>query len=533
MNTLNPQQLKAVNSKEPYILCLAGAGTGKTRTLTERIKRLINDGASPQDITAITFTKRAALEMKHRINIPGVFIDTFHAWCMKLLREYGHILGWNGDLLQIIDEEDQKLIMTGIKKNLGIKRSLNTTINEMQNNLFKGEYRSFCLSHDIIDYDMIQTETQTLLQMEYIRHSLGEHLLIDEFQDTDPVQYEIVSKLINAGYFHDVFVVADDAQSIYSFRGACPQNIQKFITDFDPEVIILDQNYRSGQIILDHANKIPVNSVKKTLWSEIPEGIVISREHMTIKDEVADVLANISGQFPCLDHRTGPNECTDCYNTGYIQDIPLYGTTVILARTNAYLDEYAFYLEQANIPFRRSRAEKWTPVEKIVINNMKALVTDNKVWIKGYDVSIIDNVETSAPQIIPIPEGTKLFDLHVQYLEICTMLCESYSHKGFLDFIETQRNEEVAEAEPGTIHLLTIHAAKGLEFDNVFLVGCGSGIFPLMSEREGEAYEEAKRLFYVACTRAKQNLFISWPRKYWSWGKELEITESGFIKEEL
>lgn len=495
--TLNKQQQQAVSSDKPYILCIAGAGTGKTRTLTNRIQRLIADGIQPKDIVAITFTKKAATEMKQRVSYPGIFIDTFHAWCLSLLRTYGHLLGWNGEVLQVIDEEDQKNIIDGIKKNLGLKKSKNCANNAAQFSILTGEYRSFCMSQDIIDYDMLQTETLKLLQ-EHDTGILIHHLLVDEFQDTDPVQYAILCEIIA----RNIFIVGDDSQSIYSFRGACPQNIRKFQHDFNPELIILEQNYRSGQHILEYANRIPVNAFKKALWSDIQGGAVDTRAYETLQDEAEATIQDIRFQ--------------------------LTGTTAIIARTNAYLDEYTYYLEKAGIPFRRSRSEKWTPQERIAIANMKASITNNDLWIKGYDVNIANGKETKSPAEIIIPEGSKLSLLNQQYREITAMLAESYTLKGFLDFIETQRNEE-AEIVPGEVSLLTIHAAKGLEFDNVFLVGCGKGIFPLQAEQEGEPYKEALRLFYVACTRAKANLFISWPKKYWSWGKEIEITPSGFI----
>lgn len=503
--TLNEQQQHAVDSNAPNILCIAGAGTGKTRTLTNRIQRLIADGIQPKDIVAITFTKKAATEMKQRVSYPGIFIDTFHAWCLSLLRTYGHLLGWNGEVLQVIDEEDQKKITDGIKKNLGLRKSKNCASNAAQLALLLGEYRSFCMSQDIIDYDMLQTETLKLLQ-EHDTGILIDHLLVDEFQDTDPVQYAILCEIIT----RNIFIVGDDAQSIYSFRNACPENIRKFQHDFNPEIIVIEQNYRSGQHILEYANRIPVNAFKKALWSDIPGGygVVVDDCHFeTLEDEVLFFKG-----------------CLAWKNT------PLTGTTAIIARTNAYLDEYAFYLEKAGIPFRRSRSEKWTPQERIAIANMKSMISNNELWTIGYDVNV--SIGHTGRKIIEVdtapPTGSKLETLDNQYREICGMLGEAYSIQGFLDFIETQRNEEV-EVDPKEVNLLTIHAAKGLEFDNVFLVGCGKGIFPLQAEQEGEPYKEALRLFYVACTRAKANLFISWPSKYWSWGKELEITESGFV----
>lgn len=490
--TLNEQQQQAVSSNAANILCIAGAGTGKTRTLTERIKRLIADGVQPHNITAITFTKKAATEMKQRVNYTGVFIDTFHAWCLKLLRSHGHLLGWNGEALQVIDEEDQKNILTGIKKNLGLKKSKNCANNAAQLSILQGEYRSFCLSQDIIDYDMLQTEVLKLLQ-EHDTGILIDHLLVDEFQDTDPVQYAILCEIIT----RNIFIVGDDAQSIYSFRNACPENIRKFQHDFNPEIIVLEQNYRSGQHILEYANRIPVNAFKKALWSEMPtgfEGYVYSSPYETVEEEAHAVVANITGKYACPEHRTGLSECTDCYNTGYIEEPPLTGSTAIIARTNAYLDEYAFYLEKAGIPFRRSRSEKWTPQEREVIAGMKSMISNNELWTIGYDVNVSighTGRKTTEVDTAP-PKGSKLETLDNQYREICGMLAEHYSIKGFLDFIETQRNEE-AEIVEGEVSLLTIHAAKGLEFDNVFLVGCGKGIFPLQAEQEGEPYKDTLR----------------------------------------
>ncbi len=496
MTTLNPQQYAATTSTAPAILCIAGAGTGKTATLTARIKHLIATGTPPKHITALTFTKKAAAEMLHRVGAKGVFIDTFHAWCLRMMRDIGYTAGWNGERLSIIDDGDQKKIMDGIKKNMGLKPTKNPNLKAEQAALLRNEYRAFCLTHDIIDYDMLQIEIRNILTF----RSLGEtprprgHTLIDEFQDTDPVQYEIIRL---AGEHDNLFVVGDDCQSIYGFRGADVGNIQQFISDFSPEIVALTQNYRSGQGILDYANAIEVAAIPKRLWSEIPAGTV----EIQPCDAVADEALYVAKTAPALE-----------------------GTTAIIGRTNSYLDEFAVYLEAEKVEFTRSRRTVWTKEEKASINLLKTIVTGNLAWVQGYDAV---HVASAVPQAPWNPTG-RLKECCDQYDAISAMLGEAWTPQGLLDFIDTYENDEAATVQPG-INLLTIHGSKGLEFDNVFLVGCGEGIFPLASEMAGPPRDEASRLLYVAVTRAKSKLFISWPGEYWSWGKRLEVTRSSLL----
>lgn len=504
MLNLNSQQQKAINSNSSCILCLAGAGTGKTKTLVERIKRLIKDGINPKHIIAITFTKHAATEMKQRINVSGVFIDTFHAWCLSVLRKYGYLIGWNGSKLQIIDDEDQKNILKTIQKNLGIKNTRNSVIKSDNDKTIAYEYKSFLLSNDIIDYDMIQTEAFLILssKVEVLKKKSSIYFMIDEFQDTDPIQYKIIKSLfINTSI--NIFAVGDDAQSIYGFRGARVKNIQDFVFECRPEIITLEQNYRSGQNILNYVNKIPVNTViKKQLYSDIANGDIKIYEFDDIQQEAYWISKKTE---------------------------QLSGSIGILARTNFYVDKFSNLLQQENIEFNKSTKNKWTYTEKNIINQIKAKVSNNEIWLKGYDILSRTNgsKDNQLQKNIVIPDNTYLMELYQQYKLIMEMTQDTYTDQGFLDFIETQQDEENKVQEG--VNLMTIHGAKGLEFDNVFIVGCADSIFPLNSEKKGEMFKEATRLFYVACTRAKSNLFISWPKTCYIWGNEYNLNKSRLI----
>lgn len=234
---LNDKQLEAVNSNDRFIFLLAGAGSGKTRVIVERIKRLVNEGKNPNEILAITFTNKAASEMRERINNSSINVNTFHAFCYQELEK----TGFN---IRVIDPKDTPFTQFELLQVSRYKNSLSS----VKPPLIFYEYNAYLTNKKVYDFDDLML--MFLNSKEYF--SKFKYVFIDEFQDTNPLQYQILNKLIKKD--SSVFCVGDPDQSIYAFRGANSKIINTFIKDFKATLITLDQNYRSSKLIINAAN---------------------------------------------------------------------------------------------------------------------------------------------------------------------------------------------------------------------------------------------------------------------------------------
>ncbi len=595
---LNSAQRAAVVHRDSPLLVVAGAGSGKTRVLTHRIAHLIdNDGVSPFEILAITFTNKAAAEMKARVGAlvgpvaEKMWVSTFHSACVRILRRDGSHLGFPSQFT-IYDQADSLRLMTYAIRDLNIDpkklppRSVQAAISAAKN---KGqspesfrETAQVILERRVADvYDEYQLRLMRAGAMDFddllanavrlfAAHPsvLGtyqqrfRHVLVDEYQDTNPVQNELVVML---GRQHrNVCVVGDGDQSIYSFRGADMSNILDFEVAFpDASIVVLDQNYRSTQTILDAANAVIAHNVTrkpKELTTEGPRGDLIQRfdaENET--DEAAFVASTIAQQ-----HAEGARNWSEF---------------AIFYRTNAQSRVCEEYLMRAGIPYKviggtrfydRREVKDAVAYLKVFVNrsdevSIKRIINMPKRGIGESSIARIDahararqidffEALHDAPEagvtgraVAGISEFCKLFEQELRTHDTApaAVLSELLDRSGYLEMLEADGgieaegrmenlNELIGSArefetidefleqvglvadtdqldeDDTAVVLMTLHSAKGLEYPVVFLIGLEDGVFPhIRTVGEPDQIEEERRLAYVGITRAKEQLYVS------------------------
>ena len=631
-DTLNNEQREAVFCTEGPLLMLAGAGSGKTRSLTHRIAYLIEEkGVAPWNILAITFTNKAAQEMRERVDAlvgygsEDIWISTFHATCSRILRRHIDLLGYDRNFT-IYDASDQKSLMKEVLKEMKIdtkqfpERSVMSEISSAKNEYkspldYRNEYGSNFRNQRIadiyehyqkrlkennaLDFDDLLVKMVDLFQTnpDVLEHYQDrfQYIMVDEYQDTNTVQFLLVSLL--AKKYRNLCVVGDDDQSIYKFRGANIYNILNFEKVFpDAQVIRLEQNYRSTQNILNAANGVIANNKgrkEKKLWTENQKGeLVHFKQYDTEYDEADGVVSRI--------------------NFLAMRGVQ-YKDMAILYRTNAQSRIFEEKLKQKNIPYAIVRGISFYDRKEI-----KDLMSYLKVGDSGMDdlsVKRIINVpkrgigQTTINRLQEfailnqmsfldavfnadeIPEVTRaLAKLHkfadmieefreyaseheiselLEYILDVTQYRAELEAEGtdesisrledieelFNDIAYYEEEEEnpnlrdfLAEKDMYTLNagidnledennkvlLMTLHNAKGLEFNNVFLGGMEEGVFPgfgaMMSGDESEI-EEERRLCYVGITRAKERLFLSAAKRRMLRGQTQYNRRSRFIDE--
>ncbi len=614
MQELNKEQQNAVNFKDGACLVLAGAGSGKTKVLTRRIVKLINDGVSPHNILAITFTNKAATEMKFRVyselgNIANkVFIGTFHSFGLKVIRENYDKLGFKNNIT-VMDGEDSTTIIKKILKELDrdpkqyspkyIKNKISLAKNELMDadefskvmlspidkvviEVYK-KYEKTLKTNNSVDFDdLLLLPTILFKNNKEVLDNYQEHykyLLVDEYQDTNKVQYSLC-KLISKKY-NNIFVVGDVDQSIYSFRHANYENVLNFEKDYkDCTTILLEQNYRSTQNILNVANSIIKNNnlrKEKKLWSNKGPGEKIKYIRCyDEKHEVSNVLEEIKKE-----HDKGI----------YYSDI------AILYRTNAQSRVIEEGLLKENIPYKivgsyyfynRKEIKDLISYLKLIYNpydsvsltrtinspkrgigpktieNLNLEASKRKISIfdaieKGKELEfkniIIDLIEkkdkltltelveevllrTGLKQNL-IDEKTLESEIRLENLEEFKSITQTFEEKtglasleDFLESISLVSDISNYKEERDSVNVMTIHSAKGLEFDTVFVVGMEENLFPHANSIDSrEELEEERRLCYVAVTRARKNLFILNSKRRTLYGRDMINAPSRFIEE--
>ncbi len=596
---LNPDQAEAVASGDGALLVVAGAGSGKTRVLTHRIAHLIEQGVSPFEILAITFTNKAADEMKARVGAlvgpvaERMWVSTFHAACVRILRRDGKLLGYPSSFT-IYDQADAVRLTGYVLRDLDIDpkkmtpRSVHAMISAAKNELVGpgayaeaagsvferrtaavyAEYQKRLVQAGAMDFDDLLAETVRLLRehppvLEHYRRRFR-HILVDEYQDTNRAQNELVV-LLGKGH-GNVFVVGDSDQSIYRFRGADIGNILDFENAFpDASVVVLDQNYRSTQTILDAANSVISHNIGRTpkeLWTDQAGGEPIVRygaedEH----DEAAWVGAELARL-----HDGG----------GY-----RWGDLAVFYRTNAQSRVIEEQLVRVGIPYKVIGGPRFydrrevkdavaylratvNPSDEVslkrVLNVPKRGVGDTTVgrldaWARAEGVPFCAALERAeeAGAKGPALRGIGQFLTLLAELRAlaeagegpAAVLDAALGASGYRDELEAEhtveakgRIENLAELvgvagqvdhiatfleqvslvadtdalgdDESSVILMTLHSAKGLEFPVVFLTGLEEGVFPhLRSLGEPRELEEERRLAYVGITRAKERLFLS------------------------
>lgn len=594
---LNPEQLEAATLPHQSALILAGAGSGKTRVLTSRIAHLIQTGqASPAGILAVTFTNKAAKEMLTRlgamlpINTRGMWIGTFHGLCNRLLRAHHREAGLPAQF-QILDSADQLGAIKRLLKALNVddekyppkqlQHFINNTKDQglrakdveaydpytrKQQELFAA-YDEQCQREGVVDFAELLLRSYELLSRDAALRahyqSRFRHILVDEFQDTNRLQYLWLKQL--AGPDAAVFAVGDDDQSIYAFRGARVGNMQDFERDFGVEKVIkLEQNYRSHGNILDAANALIRHNrgrLGKTLWTaestgepirlyeaanDQEEAQFIVDEARALKREGVDfaqiaLLYRSNAQSRVLEHAL--------FNAG----IPyrVHGGLRFFERQEvkhalAYLrligntDDDGALMRVINFPARGIGARSLEQLQEIARQNQSSLWQAAKSGQLGGKagssigafLELIRAMQDTC-EGLPLPEqiehmlaqsglvahyqaekdGADRVDNLNELVNAAVGFVnenEDDSLTAFLTHAALEAGEHQAEAGSDALQLMTVHAAKGLEFHAVFLSGLEEGLFPHDNARnEADGVEEERRLMYVAITRARRRLYLS------------------------
>ena len=641
-NRMNPMQFEGVTTAKGPVLILAGAGSGKTTVLVNRIASLVRfgdaynsedvppfineatlaelesdctsgepdwhllgvDTAKPWEILAITFTNKAANELKERIaamlgdEALDIWAGTFHSVCGKMLRKFGDRLGYSSHFT-IYDTDDQKRVMKDVYKNIGIDekmipvKSAISAISQAKDRLIDPEefieensgdvrlskigqayraYQTALKEADAMDFDDMIVNTVKLLQqnsdvLEYYRRKF-KYIMVDEYQDTNHAQYVLVSTLAEG--HRNICVVGDDDQSIYRFRGATIENILSFEEQYpDAKVIRLEQNYRSTSVILDAANAVIANNLArkgKNLWTDKDGGEKI--EVYTAPDEQGEASHVVDSIL------------------NYVAAGGKYSDNAILYRMNAQSNSLENVMARSGVPYRVLAGHRFYDRKEIkdviaylnvianhsdrvrltrIVNEPKrgigdttvknaieiadslgmslfevferadefAAISRAAVKLKSFtsminelsekigEMSIAElfseMLDKSGYMLSLIAEGREGADRVDNVKELASSLAqyekenENPSLTGFLEEVALISDIDPFDPDADAVVMMTVHSAKGLEFNNVYLIGMEEGIFPGNQSVYGtpEDIEEERRLAYVAITRARQRLYIS------------------------
>lgn len=621
---LNDAQKSAVLAAEGPLLILAGAGSGKTKTLTHRIAYLLQGGIWPNEVLAVTFTNKAAKEMRERLavltNQPNSrgfmpWMGTFHGICVRLLKQDGSPIGISANFV-IYDEDDRQGLIKQAMKTLGISsdqikpRAVSTAISYAKNELLSPEeyaeganygfqqnvakiykeYETLRVAAGALDFDDLLIETVRLLRdspetREKYRRQF-KHILVDEYQDTNAAQYAIIKLLVNE--HKNICVVGDDWQSIYSWRGADFKNILNFERDFKGATVVkLEQNYRSTGSILDAAHSVISKNVERTekkLWTSAGQGSPIqvlgtydeAEEAFTIASRISaqtDIGARQFGEFAVL-YRT--NAQSYAFERAFMQlRIPyqLVGGVRFYDRKEvkdiiAYLrliyqpNDLMSFTRVVNVP---ARGLGQTSVERFM------------AWQANSGLDIITALNNAEQTSVLQPRAKQAFAKLGELLrslqtmsmnsanpsELIERLLERTGYRDYLldgtpqaedrdanigvlvsdaksfatlpDFLQEvalMSSVDTASSDE-KVTLMTLHAAKGLEFPVVFMAGMEEGLFPSIRSLEAgpKELEEERRLCYVGMTRAKHELFLTHAQSRAQFGQRSYSMPSRFLED--
>ena len=627
LSTLNKEQRQAVDTLDGPLLILAGAGSGKTRALTYRIANLVDHGVSPWNILALTFTNKAAREMRERTeallggSVKDMWVATFHSCCTRILRSDIDKLGRDRNFV-IYDDDDQTSLIAAIMKRLGVndkditKRQIKEHISEAKNKstepekflmdnpyldesvlkVFR-EYQRSLKEYNALDFDDLLGKTLELFQScpEVLQkyRSKFRYILVDEYQDTNVMQYHIVELL--AREHGNICVVGDDDQSIYGWRGADIRNILDFEKDFPgAKVIRLEQNYRSTSNILDAANAVIENNQgrkSKKLWTDNGRGDRIEtftadserdEAHFVCRKIMEGVRNGMNyGDFAVLYRMNAQSRIPETAMVNYGIPNKVYGGQRFYERKEikdimAYLrliynpfDDIALK-RIINVPKRSigdaSIAELARVAEQEGKSMLVAALTSEHIdpramkKIKPFADTMGEFIALS--RTMPLSEFTwgmisaleyetylkaedkrgevesrmdNLRELIGNIKEIEKDLSEGEDAlRAFLENVSLVSDIDSMNDGNGAVALMTLHSAKGLEFPVVFMIGMEENIFPTSRARNdmsNHAMEEERRLCYVGMTRAKQKLYLINARQRNIFGNESYNRKSRFIEE--
>jgi len=612
LDTLNKEQKMAVMHIDGPCLVVAGAGSGKTKVLTTRIAHLIESGVYSSNILAITFTNKAAKEMKDRISKiveeNYSFVGTFHSFGLRVLKENYERLGLMKNFT-IIDSDDVLSIIKKIMKDMGydikqiapsyirnrisfiknemlsdsdVERYFLTDVEKIAKQIYY-EYEKVLKKNNVVDFDdLLKLPVELFIKNEDVLDRYQEkykYILIDEYQDTNEVQYKLV-KLLSSKY-RNIFVVGDQNQAIYGFRQANYKNILNFEKDYpDSKVIVLNQNYRSTTTILNAANSVIKNNIEKkevNLFSELGEGVKV--KYLRSNDGLQEVNIVV-------------NEIKDLLDMGYKKE-----DIAIFYRTNAQSRIYEEAMLKNNFPYKvvgsfyfykRKEIKDLISYLKLISNHnddisLKRVINEPK---RGIGLKTVENLEKEAiingcsmyevisggkelefkkliDELTKDSENLSLTELIDKVLEKSGMkdelekehtldnelridnlmefrsITESYQNvtgsvnlEDFLDEISLIADITEHKNLDDAITLMTFHSAKGLEFKIVFMVGMEEGLMPHSNSFcEENGIEEERRLCYVGITRAKERLYLTNAKSRMLYGKDMMNPPSRFISE--
>ena len=641
ISELNEQQKEAVMHKNGPIMIVAGAGSGKTKVLTTRIAHLMANGVDAFNILALTFTNKAAKEMKERVertlgntDARNLYIGTFHSVFARILRGEATRLGYPSNFT-IYDTDDAKSVLKTVINELNlddkhykpnvvynrISQAKNSLVGpaeyatdyaiqqeDMRSNRpaiaqIYAAYAQRCFKNGAMDFDDLLIKMYELLKnfpesLHKFQHKF-KYILIDEYQDTNPAQYEVI-KLLGAAH-ENVCVVGDDAQSIYSFRGATIENILQFQKDYDDvKVVKLEQNYRSTQSILNVANEVIKNNkgqIPKNLWTENAPGEKIRLVRMmTDNDEGKFVADTIQEQklrnhynnrdFAILYRTNAQSRAFEeslrrmaipytmyggvsFYQRKEIKDFIAYLRVIVNPRDEESLKRIINYptrgigktsIDRAVLAANEQNISLWQVLERAAEFGFKAgtlEAVENFVLMirsfasmletkNAYEVAVHVGKQTSLVKDLFNDKTTEGLARYENVQELQNSIKEFTERpdddgvletdtKGLGNYLQqitllTDADEKDPNAD--TVKLMTIHAAKGLEFSCVFAAGLEEMLFPnAMAINTREELEEERRLFYVVITRAKQKLWITYANTRYRFGSLVQNEPSRFIEE--
>jgi DNA helicase II / ATP-dependent DNA helicase PcrA len=622
---LNPEQETAVRTTDGPLLILAGAGTGKTRVITARVAYLIAQGVAPEQILAVTFTNKAANEMRERLakqiekaQAKKVTMATFHALCVRILRQDIEKLGYKRNF-SIYDEGDQMGLIKKLITRLAAKDEkldpnvAKNLISKAKNHSWNAppdeqtligavylKYQAELKTLNSVDFDDLLVLTVRLLAehvdvRERWQRRFG-YLMIDEFQDTNRLQLELVSHLADSR--NNVAVVGDDDQSIYGWRGAEVSNILEFETHFpNPVVVKLEQNYRSTNAILSTANKLIKNNPRrrpKQLWSARGDGQKVRIVQMNDDRQEAEFISNEIAQrqitdaakwedFAVLFRMNAQSRLVETnlralkipyrvvggksfFDRREVKDVLAYASALLNTEDDVSL------LRIINTPARgissvtierateASSRNKCSVFAALRDGGLRAELGSRAVLAIDAFLELIESFETKLHQpLTNQAEVLRELIKQVGYLEDLRRTCKTPEEglsresnvvemlksfdeyqgrstdglRGFLDemMLRNEREDEKDDMNGTGVTLITLHAAKGLEFPHVYLMGVEEGVLPHDRSKLEGTVDEERRLLYVGITRAQTSLALTWCRSRIKYGGAQPCTASSFLKE--
>ena len=552
--TLNDIQRRAVTYGDGPLLIAAGAGSGKTKTLTSRLIYLLEKGVSPEQIIAVTFTNKAANEMRSRIlnsqlpitNYQLPFVGTFHSLGVQILKNQSQLAG-RTSAFSIFDEDDSLSLIKSILANLNLPKekfnpfAMAAKISQIKNEVretapaagkfekiiglvFK-DYEAALRRSNAFDFDDLIGKVVAIFQAypEILRHyqDRWQHILVDEFQDVNTTQYLLIKLL--AEKHKNLFVIGDDAQSIYAFRGSDFRNFLNFEKDWlNAAIIKLEENYRSTKNIIRAASELIKNNVcqkPKNLWTNNEAGSLIQLRAFSNNEEEAWAITEKIAEY--LKKNESPSDVAILYRT----NAQSRSIEQALIRSHISYEIYGglkFYARKEIKDIIAGLRYAFNPNDEASIERIR------KTFIRPIQTALLNELPRLAKEL-SIAELIKFFIENTDYIEylekhfknpeerqenIKELIAFASTFPNAQDFLQQVTLMSSLDGRPkmqqNAVKLMTIHLAKGLEFKHVFIAGCNEGLLPHeRSLARADDLEEERRLMYVAMTRAKQELQLS------------------------